>query len=182
MKCPFCAHLDTKVTDSRVSTASDVVRRRRACEACERRFTTYERVEELMPLVVKKDGRREPFERDKIVQGVRRACEKLAIPSEVLEQLVGAIENELSATAEREVSARAIGEKVSARLRDLHPIAYVRFASVYRSFKDLHELREELDNLARAERGASAVTSTTATEGAHDERGPRVQTEQKAAQ
>lgn len=149
MKCPFCAHLDTKVTDSRTSSASDVVRRRRACESCERRFTTYERVEEVMPLVVKKDGRREPFERGKIMLGLRRACEKLAVPSERLDQLIDEVERELSASGEREVSALSIGEKVVERLRGVDPIAYVRFASVYRSFKDLHELREELDNLAK---------------------------------
>lgn len=149
MKCPFCAHLDTKVTDSRTSTACDVVRRRRACEACERRFTTYERVEEVMPLVVKKDGRREPFDRNKIMLGLRRACEKLAVPSERLDQLVSEVERELSASGEREVSSLSVGEKVVERLRGVDPIAYVRFASVYRSFKDLHELREELDNLAK---------------------------------
>ncbi len=149
MKCPFCAHLDTKVTDSRTSSALDVVRRRRGCEACGRRFTTYERVEEVLPLVVKKDGRREPFDRNKVMQGLRRACEKLAVTSETLDALIDEVERELSASGERELSSLAIGEKVVERLRAVDPIAYVRFASVYRSFKDLHELREELDNLAK---------------------------------
>lgn len=149
MKCPFCTHLDTKVTDSRASTAGDVIRRRRACEACERRFTTYERVEDVLPLVIKKDGRREPFDRAKIMIGLRRACEKRAVPVEDLERVVDEVERELSASGEREVPSRDVGERVMMRLRDKDEIAYVRFASVYRSFRDISEMRNVLDNLEK---------------------------------
>ena len=148
MKCPFCSHLESKVTDSRVAAAGDVIRRRRECEECARRFTTYERVEEVLPLVVKKDGRRELFDRQKLLIGLRRACEKRAIVSDKLEAIVDAIERDLIDSGDKEVSAKSIGERVMPRLRALDDIAYVRFASVYRSFKDLDELREELDRLA----------------------------------
>ncbi len=150
MKCPFCSHAESKVTDSRVASAGDVIRRRRECEKCERRFTTYERVEEVLPLVVKKDGRREMFDRQKLLSGLRRACDKRAIPLEKLEGIVDAIERDLIDSGEKEVSAQSVGERVMVHLRGLVPIAYVRFASVYRSFRDLDEFREELDRIARA--------------------------------
>ena len=150
MKCPFCSHLESKVTDSRVATAGDVIRRRRECEQCARRFTTYERVEEVLPLVVKKDGRRELFDRQKLLSGLRRACEKRAVPLEKLEAIVDGIERDLIDSGEKEVAAHRIGEKVMTHLRTLDDIAYVRFASVYRSFRDLDEFREELDRLASA--------------------------------
>jgi transcriptional repressor NrdR len=149
MKCPFCAHLESKVTDSRVAAAGDVIRRRRECEECARRFTTYERVEEVLPFVIKKDGRRELFDRQKLLSGLRRACDKRAIANDKLEAVVDTIERDLIDSGEKEVSANAIGERVMAQLRVLDDIAYVRFASVYRSFRDLDELREELDRLAR---------------------------------
>jgi transcriptional repressor NrdR len=149
MKCPFCAHLESKVTDSRVAAAGDVIRRRRECEECARRFTTYERVEEVLPLVVKKDGRRELFDRQKLLGGLRRACDKRAVANDKLEGLVDAIERDLIDSGDKEISAKSIGERVMTRLRGLDDIAYVRFASVYRSFKDLDELREELDRLAK---------------------------------
>ncbi|NOU32715.1 MAG: transcriptional repressor NrdR [Polyangiaceae bacterium] len=148
MKCPFCAHEESKVTDSRTSAAQDVIRRRRECEACGRRFTTYERVEEVMPLVVKKDGRREPYDRQKIMGGLVRASEKRAVPISRVEELVDALERELIDMGEKEVPSHTIGERVMVRLRALDEIAYVRFASVYRSFRDLSELRDELDKLA----------------------------------
>jgi transcriptional repressor NrdR len=148
MKCPFCSHLESKVTDSRVAAAGDVIRRRRECEECTRRFTTYERVEEVLPLVVKKDGRRELFDRQKLLAGLRRACDKRAVVSDKLEAIVDGIERDLIDSGDKEVSAKSIGERVMPRLRALDDIAYVRFASVYRSFKDLDELREELDRLA----------------------------------
>lgn len=151
MKCPFCGHLDSKVTDSRAGTAGDVIRRRRECEKCERRFTTYERVEEVLPLVVKKDGRREPFERQKVVAGLRRACDKRAVAADQIDAIVDAIEKELIDAGDKEVGAERIGERVMVHLREVDPVAYVRFASVYRQFKDIDELRSEIDKVARAE-------------------------------
>ena len=147
MKCPFCSHLESKVIDSRLGTAGDVTRRRRECEKCARRFTTYERVEEVLPLVVKKDGRREMFDRVKLLGGLRRACDKRAISRERIEQVVDSIEQELVEAGEREVSAEQMGEKVMVRLRDLDEVAYVRFASVYRSFRDIAEFQQELDRM-----------------------------------
>lgn len=151
MKCPFCGHLDSKVTDSRAGQGGDSIRRRRECEKCERRFTTYERVEDVLPLIVKKDGRREPFERLKVVAGLRRACDKRAVAAERIEAIVDAIEKELIDGGEKEVAATQIGERVMAHLREVDPVAYVRFASVYRQFKDIDELRSEIDKVARAE-------------------------------
>jgi len=137
MKCPFCAHLESKVIDSRLGATGDVTRRRRECEKCARRFTTYERVEDVLPLVVKKDMRREPFDRQKLLGGIRKACDKRAIGHDRLEQLVDSVERELVEGSDREVSADALGEKVMTRLREIDEVAYVRFASVYRSFKDI---------------------------------------------
>jgi len=148
VKCPFCANAESKVTDTRASAQGDVIRRRRECEACARRFTTYERVEEVLPLVVKKDGRREAFDRQKLLGGLRRACEKRPVSLETLESAVDAIERELMDSGEKEVSSRALGETVMRRLRGLDTIAYVRFASVYRQFRDIDEFRAELETLA----------------------------------
>lgn len=148
MKCPFCGHLESKVTDSRAGTAGDVIRRRRECEGCVRRFTTYERVEEVLPLVVKKDGRREAFDRQKALAGLRRACDKRAVPLARIEQIVDAIERELMDAGEKEIASEKVGERVMTHLRELDPVAYVRFASVYRQFKDIDELRSEIDQLS----------------------------------
>jgi transcriptional repressor NrdR len=148
MKCPFCTHLESKVTDSRLSTVGDVTRRRRECESCARRFTTYERVEEVLPLVVKKDGRREPFDRVKVLSGLKKACDKRAIPLERLEMIVDRIERDLMDTGEKEILATMVGERVMNHLRELDDIAYVRFASVYRSFRDIEEFRAELEKIA----------------------------------
>jgi transcriptional repressor NrdR len=147
VRCPFCGHQESKVIDSRLGAQGDVTRRRRECEACARRFTTYERVEEVLPLVVKKDGRREPFDRQKILAGLRRACEKRAIAESDLEALVGGIERDLGAMGEKEVTSKSIGERVMTHLRALDDIAYVRFASVYRRFRDISELQAELDRM-----------------------------------
>jgi transcriptional repressor NrdR len=147
LKCPFCSHLESKVIDSRVGGSGDVTRRRRECEACARRFTTYERVEDVLPLVVKKDMRREPFDRQKLLAGVRKACDKRAISLERLDALADQIERDLIETGEREVSATDVGERVMNALRKLDQVAYVRFASVYRSFKDIDEFRAELDKI-----------------------------------
>lgn len=149
MKCPFCANPESHVTDSRTSAEKDVIRRRRECEACDRRFTTYERVEEVLPMVVKKDGRREQFDRAKVLAGLVRASEKRAVSVGALEGVVGALERELIELAEKEIPSGALGERVMKHLRALDEIAYVRFASVYRSFKDIEELRDELDRLSR---------------------------------
>lgn len=156
MRCPFCAHLESKVTDSRLSTVGDVTRRRRECEKCEKRFTTYERVEEVLPLVVKKDGRRETFDRQKVLAGLRKACEKRPISLEQIEAAVAAIETELMESGEKEVQAVVVGEAVMRHLRALDDIAYVRFASVYRSFRDIDELREEVEKVARNPRTTSS--------------------------
>ncbi len=150
MKCPFCGFLESKVTDSRVSAAGDVIRRRRECEKCEKRFTSYERVEEVLPLVVKRDGAREPFDRQKLLGGLRKACNKRPVPQERVEGLVDAIESELAESEKKEISSQEIGERAMVRLRALDEVAYVRFASVYRSFRDIDEFRSELDKMARA--------------------------------
>jgi transcriptional repressor NrdR len=152
VKCPFCSHTESKVIDSRVGAGSDVIRRRRECEQCGRRYTTYERVEEVLPLVVKKDGRRETFDRQKVLSGLRKACDKRAVPLERLEGVVDAIERQLIDSGEKEVDANVVGEKVMTELRKVDEIAYVRFASVYRSFRDIEEFQAELESLTRARR------------------------------
>jgi transcriptional repressor NrdR len=149
VRCPFCSHIESKVIDSRVSASADVTRRRRECEACAKRFTTYERVEEVMPLIVKKDGRREAFDRQKILSGLRRACDKRAVSLDQLEGILDAVERDLIDTGDKEVSAQRVGERVMQELRKLDEIAYVRFASVYRSFRDLDEFMAELESIAR---------------------------------
>ena len=149
MKCPFCSHLESRVIDSRLSRDGDVTRRRRECEECERRFTTYERVEEILPLVVKKDGRREPYDRLKIITGLKKACEKRPISIEIIENIADHIERTLQGRGEKEISGAVIGEEVMRRLYDLDKVAYVRFSSVYRSFQDLDEFMSELKDLIR---------------------------------
>lgn len=147
--------MESKVTDSRVATAGEVIRRRRECESCGRRFTTYERVEEVLPLVVKKDGRREVFDRQKVLGGLRRACDKRAVPLATLEHIVDAIERELIESGDKEVSSEQVGERVMKNLREVDPVAYVRFASVYRQFKDIDELRSEIELLAKNASGTT---------------------------
>ncbi|MGO8970491.1 MAG: transcriptional regulator NrdR [Myxococcaceae bacterium] len=147
MRCPYCHGAENKVLDSRESQEGAVTRRRRECLGCKRRFTTYERVEELMPLVVKKDGRREPFDRDKLMLGLKKAVEKRPVSSDQLEELVGAVEGRLQEVGEKEIPSSAVGEDVMRRLRELDEVAYVRFASVYRSFRDIAEFMTELKDL-----------------------------------
>jgi len=147
MKCPFCPHTESKVIDSRVSKDNAIIRRRRECEKCAKRFTTYERVEEPLPAVVKKDGRREPFDRMKIAGGIRRACEKRPVSTETIDGVVDNIERWAQELAESEIDASAIGEKVMEELHNLDQVAYVRFASVYRQFKDINEFMKELNEL-----------------------------------
>lgn len=147
MKCPICGFLEDKVVDSRLSKDGDVIRRRRECLKCERRFTTYERVEESLPLIVKRDGRREPFDRQKILQGMIKACEKRPVSVPTLEELTDKIEKRFLSKGEREISSTAIGEAVMEELYKLDDVAYVRFASVYRQFKDITQFMEELKTL-----------------------------------
>jgi transcriptional repressor NrdR len=152
VRCPFCLKLDSKVIDSRISTAGDVIRRRRECEGCARRFTSRERVEDVLPVVVKKDGAREPFDREKVLGGVRLACNKRPIAIERIERFIDELERQLIEGEAKEVESREIGERVMKVLRDLDEVAYVRFASVYRSFRDIDEFRSELDRMASARR------------------------------
>jgi transcriptional repressor NrdR len=147
MRCPFCQDAENKVIDSRESHEGSVIRRRRECLQCKRRFTTYERVEELYPLIVKKDGRRETFDRDKLLAGLKKACEKRPVSADQLEETVVAIERLLQGMGEKEVPSSVIGEEVMRRLHGLDEVAYVRFASVYRSFRDISEFMEELKDL-----------------------------------
>jgi len=147
MKCPFCIETENKVIDSRLSKEGDVIRRRRECLGCSERFTTYERIEEILPMVVKKDGRRESFDRLKILSGIKKACEKRPISIETMERCVDGIEQNLRNGDAKEIKASELGEKLMAVLHDLDEVAYVRFASVYRSFKDISEFMEELQEL-----------------------------------
>lgn len=147
MKCPRCGHVDNKVVDSRAGKDGDVIRRRRECLSCRRRFTTYERFEEELPLVVKRDGRREPFDHQKILTGILKACEKRPISYPTIEKVVDSLEGELQASGEKEVSSVEIGGRVMAELLKLDDVAYVRFASVYRQFKDLSQFVEEIKTL-----------------------------------
>jgi transcriptional repressor NrdR len=147
MRCPFCRHRGNRVVDSRMSSDAMMIRRRRMCSACKRRFTTYERVEEAAPMVVKKDGRREPFDRVKIIAGLKRACEKRPVPMETIEQIANNIETTMAEQGDREVASDAIGSAVMNELHKIDQVAYVRFASVYRSFKDIDEFMHELEDL-----------------------------------
>ena len=147
MRCPFCKRDDSKVLDSRESAEGTVTRRRRECLGCRKRFTTYERVEELMPLVVKKDGRREPYDREKLISGLQKAVEKRPVSMDQLEALVAEVEARVLERGEKEVPSSLLGEEVMRRLRALDQVAYVRFASVYRSFRDIEEFMDELKGL-----------------------------------
>lgn len=147
MKCPFCGNLEDKVIDSRTGREGNAIRRRRECLKCSKRFTSYERVEDIIPMVVKKDGRREPFERTKILGGLKKACEKRPIGMETLEGVTDSIEKKLIGLNIKEIQSTWIGEEVMTSLRDLDKVAYVRFASVYRQFKDINELMNEVKTL-----------------------------------
>ncbi len=147
MKCPFCGHPEDRVIDSRAGASGDTIRRRRECERCERRFTTYERVEYVLPTVVKKDGRRESFDRKKIVQALSIACIKRPVSADQIEGVADAIEREIQDADAREIPSAMLGERVMARLREMDDVAYVRFASVYRSFRDISEFAAELGRL-----------------------------------
>lgn len=150
MKCPFCGHVEDKVIESRSVGTGDVVRRRRECADCTRRFTTYERIEDVLPTVVKKDGRREPFDRAKLLRGLNIATNKRPVSVERLHAVVDAIESEAQDSERREVTAAELGERVMRHLREIDEVAYVRFASVYRSFRDVDEFMRELGKLVKA--------------------------------
>lgn len=147
MRCPYCTSIDNKVVDSRMGKEGETIRRRRECLKCEGRFTTYERVEEVLPSVIKKDGRREPYDRVKILNGLKKACEKRPISVEVLEKSVDDIEKALQEKGFKEIPSKAIGEELMNLLHKLDEVAYVRFASVYRSFKDINEFMSELKDI-----------------------------------
>jgi len=147
MRCPSCGHPEDRVVDSRESQDGQATRRRRECLGCGRRFTTYERVEETLPSVVKKDGRREAFDRRKIVEGLRRACQKRPVSEERIQALASEVERRAQEAGEREIQAAAVGELVMERLKALDPVAYVRFASVYRAFRDVGQFTAEIEGL-----------------------------------
>ena len=149
MHCPFCAEKDTRVVDSRLVSEGDQVRRRRECSACRERFTTYERAELALPRVIKRDGSRVPFAEERLRAGMLRALEKRPVESDRVEQAVGRIKRTLMARGDREVASRIIGEQVMAALSELDQVAYVRFASVYRSFEDVAAFREEVERLEK---------------------------------
>jgi transcriptional repressor NrdR len=147
MRCPFCHSTRNKVIDSRPSREANAIRRRRECLSCHRRFTTYEQVEETMPLVVKKDGRREPYQRVKISEGIKKACEKRPVSIDAIEQFLDDLEREMQESGLREIPSAWIGERVMAKLREWDEVAYVRFASVYRHFTDATDFMKEIRTL-----------------------------------
>jgi transcriptional repressor NrdR len=159
MRCPYCSSIDNKVVDSRMGKEGDSIRRRRECLKCEGRFTTYERVEEILPSVIKKDGRREPFDRLKILSGLKKACEKRPVSVDVLERTVEEIEKSLQEKGLKEIPSSVIGEELMDRLHLLDEVAYVRFASVYRSFKDINEFMTELKDIL-SEKEAKGLKGT----------------------
>jgi transcriptional repressor NrdR len=152
MKCPFCAHIEDKVIDSRSSNEDKSIRRRRECIKCKKRFTTYEYIEEIPLMVIKKDGRRESFDRNKIISGILKACEKRPVSMEKVEAVVDKVEKELQKSFDKEVKAQVVGELVMDHLHKLDEVAYVRFASVYRQFKDINHFMKELKDLLGSKR------------------------------
>ena len=149
MKCPFCGKTENKVIDSRLSKDGHEIRRRRECLQCKRRFTTYERIEEIPLMIIKKDGRRELFSREKVGSGLKKACEKRDVSMNVLESIIDDLERDLRESGQKEIPSRIIGEKLMARLHELDDVAYVRFASVYREFKDVNDFISELKSLPK---------------------------------
>ena len=149
MKCPYCSAIEDKVIDSRISKDGETIRRRRECTACKKRFTTHERIEETLPLIIKKDNRREPFERRKIMDGLQKACQKRPISTETLETTVDRIEQTMMEHPNKEIPSSKIGEAIMKELHGLDKVAYVRFASVYRSFRDITDFTEEVENVLK---------------------------------
>jgi transcriptional repressor NrdR len=152
MKCPYCTKVDNKVIDSRLSKDGRTIRRRRECLKCSRRFTTYERLEEVLPMVVKKDGRRESFNRDKITEGIKKSCQKRPVSVTKIEEFVDSLEVYFQELGKKEVESKEIGERVISNLKDWDEVAYVRFASVYRQFKDINEFMAELEDILKSRR------------------------------
>ena len=153
MRCPYCGHTKNKVIDSRLSKDHNVIRRRRECLGCTKRFTTYERIEEILPLVIKKDGRREPFDRSKIFTGITKACEKRPISINTIERAVDRIEQSFQDKGEKEIESTGVGEKVMSELHEIDEVAYVRFASVYRQFKDVTDFMKEVGRILKRDSG-----------------------------
>jgi transcriptional repressor NrdR len=150
MKCPYCGENDNRVVDSRLSKDGLAIRRRRECNDCSRRFTTYEKVEEILPMVVKRDGRREPFSRDKILRGIHMACQKRPVSADLIREFVDSLESYFQELGRREIPSQEIGERVIAKLKDWDEVAYVRFASVYRKFQDVTDFMNEVTDLLKS--------------------------------
>jgi len=156
MKCPYCAKVDNKVIDSRLSKDGRTIRRRRECVECGRRFTTYEKLEEVLPMVIKKDGRREPFNSAKIIEGIKKACQKRPVSITKIEEFVDSLELYFQELGKKEVESVEIGEKVINNLKEWDEVAYVRFASVYRQFRDISEFMEELEEILKSKKNSDA--------------------------
>ena len=156
MKCPYCTKIDNKVIDSRLSKDGRTIRRRRECIECTRRFTTYEKLEEVLPMVIKKDGRREPFSREKIIEGIKKACQKRPISITRIEEFVDSLELYFQELGKKEVEGNEIGERVINNLKEWDEVAYVRFASVYRQFRDINEFMAELEGILRSRKEKEA--------------------------
>jgi len=150
LKCPYCSKINNKVIDSRLSKDGRMIRRRRECEECHRRFTTYERLEDSLPMVVKKDGRREPFDREKIISGIRKSCQKRPVSMTQIEEFADALELHFQELGKKEIDSSEVGERVINRLREWDEVAYVRFASVYRQFRDINEFMAELEEILKS--------------------------------
>jgi len=168
VRCPYCSQINNRVIDSRLSKDGRMIRRRRECLECGRRFTTYEKLEEMLPMVVKRDGRREPFNRDKIIAGIRKACQKRPISTTQIEEFVDSLESYFQDQGKKEINSTEIGEKVIQTLRQWDEVAYVRFASVYRQFKDISEFMTELEEILRSRKGKKPPIG----EGSKDTQGP----------
>ena len=153
MKCAYCGKINNKVIDSRLSKDGRTIRRRRECLECERRFTTYEKLEEVLPMVIKKDGRREPFNREKIIVGIKKACQKRAVSITVIDEFVDSLEIYFQELGKKEIDSKEVGEKVIMNLREWDEVAYVRFASVYRQFRDINEFMTELEDILKTRKG-----------------------------
>jgi transcriptional repressor NrdR len=152
MKCPYCTKIDNKVIDSRLSKDGRTIRRRRECTECARRFTTYEKLEDVLPMVIKKDGRREPFNREKITEGIKKACQKRPISITKIEDFVDSLEVYFQELGKKEIESKEVGERVINNLKEWDEVAYVRFASVYRQFKDINEFMAELEGILKSRR------------------------------
>lgn len=177
MKCPYCQALETKVIDSRLNQTGDSTRRRRECPRCDGRFTTYERVEEVMPLVIKKDGRREPYSREKMLVGIEKSCQKRAVPAQKIEEALSRIEKRLQSYGLKEVPSQTVGQMVMVELHKLDKVAYVRFASVYRDFADVQQFMADLQEPPAAQEDPSALlfpfaTALDSEDDTHSERRP----------